>query len=235
MSGGREHLMRILVIEDEKKMAGFISRGLQEEHFAVDVAPDGERGLEMAELNPYDLVILDIMLPDTDGISLCRELRRKKMNFPILLLTARSHVKDKVTGLNAGADDYLTKPFAFEELLARINALIRREKRSGPTSLLKVADLELDQTSHKVHRAGKPIDLTSREYSLLEYLMLHTGHIVTRTMITEHVWNANFDTFTNVIDVYINYLRNKIDKDSGRPLIHTIRGTGYILEDKTID
>lgn len=211
-------------------MAGFIERGLKQERYAIDVAHDGEQGIYLAEINPYDLIILDIMLPVKDGISLCREIRDKKMDVPILLLTAKSAVKDKVSGLKAGADDYLAKPFAFEELVARVEALLRR-KRLDKTPLLKVADLELNPDTVRVWRAGKEITLTSREFTLLRYLMIHANQVVTRTMISDHVWNEDFDPFTNVIDVYINYLRNKIDKGFDRPLIHTVRATGYILKD----
>lgn len=222
--------MRILLVEDEERIAGFIKRGLKEEHYIVDVAHEGEKGLFLAEINPYDLIILDIMLPGRDGISICKELRNKKKDVPVLMLTAKDKVGEKVSGLNSGADDYLTKPFAFEELLARIKALLRR-KRMDKTSFLRVADLELDQLTHKVKREGKEIALTSKEYALLEYLMLHAGQIVTRTMISEHVWNEDFDSFTNVIDVYVNYLRNKIDKGFKKQLIHTMRGTGYTLKE----
>lgn len=221
--------MRILLVEDEEKVASFIERGLKEEHYAVDIAYDGNKAHFLAEVNPYDLIILDIMLPEKDGITLCQEIRNKKIDVPILLLTAKSSVKDKVVGLGAGADDYLAKPFEFEELTARIQALIRR-KHFAQTSLLKVEDLELDQSTHRVTRASKDIVLTSKEFALLQYLMLHTGQVVTRTMISEHVWNESFDTFTNVIDVYINYLRNKIDKGFKKQLLHTLRGTGYTLK-----
>ncbi len=220
--------MRILLIEDEKRLASFILRGLREEHYAVDHAANGEKGFEMAAINPYDLILLDLMLPEKDGLTICQELRKKNILTPILMLTARNSVQDRVMGLNSGADDYLAKPFAFEELLARIQALLRRQRQAKTTKLC-VEDLELDQLTHQVRRAGKEIVLTSREYALLEYMMLHTGQIVTRTMISEHVWNESFDTFTNVIDVYVNYVRNKIDKDFDKPLIHTIRGTGYVL------
>jgi len=222
--------MRILVIEDERKIASFIQRGLKEEKYAVDVAYDGEKGLYLADINEYDLIVLDILLPGKDGIYICRELRNEGSNTPILMLTARDKIEDKVSGLNVGADDYLTKPFAFDEFLARVRALLRRR---GPekTTLLKLGDLELDQLGHKVKRAGKDITLTSKEYALLEYLMLHARQVVTRTMISEHVWNEDFDTFTNVIDVYVRYLRNKIDKNFNKPLLHTVRGTGYILSD----
>ncbi len=221
--------MRILVVEDEIKMASFIRRGLVEEHYAVDVAADGVDGIHRAEHEPYDLVILDIMLPGKDGIAICRELRQKRVTVPILLLTARDTVGDKVRGLDAGADDYLAKPFHFEELLARIRSLLRRNK-DRKTTVLKIEDLELNQATHHVKRAGREITLTDKEYALLEYLMLHSNEVVTRTMISEHVWNENFDSFTNVIDVYINYLRNKIDKGANPPLIHTIRGSGYTLK-----
>ncbi|KPJ88621.1 MAG: hypothetical protein AMS17_04805 [Spirochaetes bacterium DG_61] len=222
--------MRILLVEDEKKIAHFIERGLQEEHYAVDIAYEGEAALFMARTNPYDLIILDIMLPGRDGVAVCRDLRRNKLDVPILMLTARERVQDRVVGLDSGADDYLTKPFAFEELLARIRALLRR-KSGSPTALLRVADLELDQLSHRVRRAGREIELTGKEYSLLEYLMLNANQVVTRTMICEHVWDIHFDSETNVIDVYINYLRNKIDRGFSSRLIHTVRGVGYILKE----
>ncbi|UCB45507.1 MAG: response regulator transcription factor [Spirochaetota bacterium] len=221
--------MRILLIEDEKKVANFIERGLKEEYYAVDVAYDGENGIYMAEVNEYYLIILDIVLPLKDGISVCKELRGKKINIPMLMLTVKDGVQDKVLGLDSGADDYLTKPFAFEELLARIRALLRR-KNQKTTAVLKVADVELNQLTHEVIRAGKKITLTMKEYTLLEYLMLNTNQIVTRTMISEHVWNESFDSFTNVIDVYVNYLRNKIDKGFKKQLIYTVRGIGYILK-----
>ncbi|MFH1478263.1 MAG: response regulator transcription factor [Candidatus Omnitrophota bacterium] len=222
--------MKVLLVEDEKKIASFINRGLKEEHYAVDIAYDGEEGLFLAKANVYDLVILDVMLPKKDGITLCRELRHSKIDVPILMLTAKDRIIDKVSGLDAGADDYLTKPFSFQEFLARIRSLLRR-KRDEKVNLLKVGDLELDQLTHKVKRQDKEISLTSKEYALLEYLMLNADQIVTRTMISEHVWNEDFDSFTNVIDVYVNYLRNKIDSDFKKKLIHTIRGAGYIIKD----
>jgi len=222
--------MRILLVEDEEKIASFVARGLKEARYVVDVAADGEKGLYMAEVNEYDLLILDIMLPGKDGISVCRELRSKKIDIPILMLSARDTTDDKVRGLNFGADDYLAKPFAFKELLARVQALLRR---SAPVKggILKIGDLELDQLTHKVSRGGKEIDLTSKEYGLLEYMMLNAGKVITRTSISEHVWHENFDSFTNVIDVYMNYLRNKIDKGFKKPLIRTVRGSGYIIQD----
>lgn len=222
--------MRMLLVEDEKKIANFIERGLKEENYVVDVVYDGEKALFLAEINPYDLIVLDIMLPGKDGITVCRELRSKKIDVPVLMLTAKDRLGDKVLGLDAGADDYLTKPFAFEEFLARVRALLRRE-RIDKTTTLKVADLELDQLTHKVKRARKEIILTSREYALLEYLMLNAHQVVTRTMISEHVWHEDFDSFTNVIDVYINYLRNKIDQGFKKQLIHTLRGRGYTLKE----
>jgi len=225
-----ENIMKILLIEDERKIASFIERGLKEEHFIVDVTYDGENGSYMAQVNDYDLVILDIMLPGKDGVRVCTELRKKKIDTPILMLTALDSIQDKIFGLDAGADDYVTKPFAFEELLARVRALLRR-KSSRNTMNLKVADLELDQRTHRVTRAGKEIELTNKEYNLLEYLMLNANHVVTRTMLYEHVWDVHFDTFTNVVDVYINYLRNKIDKNFAKQLIHTVRGTGYIIRE----
>jgi heavy metal response regulator len=222
--------MRILLVEDEKRMASFIERGLKEERYVVDVATTGENGLFLAEVNPYDLIILDVMLPDTDGIAVCRELRAKKIDGPILILTARDSVKDKVQGLDSGADDYLTKPFSFEEFLARVRALLRK-KRADRSTLLKVGDLELDQLSHKVSRAGKEISLTGREYAFLEFLMLHASEVVTRSMIAEHVWNENFDSLTNVFDVYVYRLRSKVDRDFKKPLIRSLRGVGYMIKD----
>ncbi len=221
--------MRILLIEDEKKMAGFIVRGLKEQHYVVDVASDGKQGLFLAETNPYDLLILDLMLPDQSGLAICKELRSKKITTPILMLTAKDTVKDKVVGLNVGADDYLTKPFAFEEFLARVGVLLRRKDKSTQIHYA-VADLEIDLAKRQVKRAGKEIVLTSKEFTLLEYLMHNTGQVVTRTMISEHVWHEDFDSFTNVVDVTVNHLRNKIDKDFSKPLLHTIRGSGYILK-----
>lgn len=222
--------MRILLVEDEKKIASFIARGLTEQHYAVDVAHDGEEGLYLAEINPYDLIILDIMLPKKDGISVCRELREKGSTVPILMLTARDGVRDKIHGLDSGADDYLTKPFAFGEFLARVRVLLRRGG-APKTPRLIVGDLELDQLTHTVTRAGEKIDLTATEYALLEYLMRHAGEVVTRTMISEHVWDQDFDSFSNVINVYITYLRKKIDAGFERKLIHSVRGRGYMIKD----
>lgn len=221
--------MRILVIEDEKKVAEFISSGLAEEGYAADVAHDGDHGYFLATTNEYDAILLDVMLPKMDGITLCTQLRCENIQTPILMLTAKDEVKDKVKGLDAGADDYLTKPFAFEELLARIRAMLRK-KYLNQGMKLQVDDLVLDTVSHIVTRGGLPIELSVKEYALLEYLMRNTGTVITRAMIAEHVWDINFDTFTNVIDVYISYLRNKIDKGQKNRLIHTVRGRGYILK-----
>lgn len=224
--------MKILVIEDEKKVASFIKRGLKENRYTVDVANDGINGQFLAESNPYDLIVLDLMIPGKDGITVCSELRAKGIDTPILMLTAKDSIKDKITGLDSGADDYLTKPFAFEEFLARVRVLLRRKIKT-PSTKLKVADLELDHVSHKVTRGKKVIELTSTEYSLLEYLMIHVDQVVTRTMITEHVWEDDFDHFSNVINVYINYLRKKIDTGFKKKLIHSVRGTGYIMREKS--
>jgi heavy metal response regulator len=221
--------MRILVVEDEKKIAGFVKRGLKEEGYAVDVAADGDEGYELASVNDYDLIILDLMLPKCDGVTLCKKLRDDKLETPVIMLTAKTSVQDKVTGLDAGANDYLTKPFAFEELLARMRVLLRRTIQ--PATRLQVADLVLDLLSHKVTRVDRDIVLSSREFALLDYLMRNAGTVVTRTMISEHVWDIDFDTNTNVIDVYINYLRNKIDADFDKKLIQTIRGRGYMLKE----
>ncbi|MBU1043123.1 MAG: response regulator transcription factor [Candidatus Omnitrophica bacterium] len=222
--------MRVLVIEDEKKVASFIKRGLKEKGYAVDVSEDGDDGLLQAKTNPYDLIVLDIMLPGKDGIYICRQLRKNNINAPVLMLTARDDVEDKVNGLDSGADDYLTKPFQFAEFLARVRALVRRNDGKKIT-ILKVSDLELDQITHKVTRAGKAIELTSTEYALLEYLMLNVNQVVTRTMISEHVWNDDFDSFSNIINVYVNYVRRKVDDGFAKKLIHSIRGTGYILKE----
>jgi len=221
--------MRILVIEDEKKVANFIRKGLEEEHYAVDTAYDGEVGLFMAETNEYDLIVLDLMIPKIDGIEVLKRIRGNKINVPVLVLTAKATVEDIVKGLDTGCDDYLTKPFEFVEFLARIRALLRREK-IDKEPILKVADLTLSLVTHKVMRKGKEIELTSKEYALLEYFMRNPEKVLTRTMISEHVWDYHFDSLTNVVDVYVNYLRKKIDKDFETKLIHTLRGVGYIMK-----
>lgn len=220
--------MRILVIEDERKVAEFIRNGLVEEGYAVDASFDGDAGFELASSGEYDAILLDVMLPRVDGVTLCAGLRAAGCDTPILMLTAKDAVSDKVRGLDAGADDYLTKPFAFEELLARIRALLRKKYQHQATRLA-VDDLVLDTATHTVTRAGEAIPLSVKEYALLEYLMRNAGSVVTRTMISEHVWDISFETFTNVIDVYISYLRNKIDRGRPRALIQTVRGRGYTL------
>ncbi len=218
------------MVEDERKISAFLRRGLKEEGYTVDEAHDGEKGLGMAMLEGYDLIILDLMLPKMDGLTFCRRLRESGGAAPILILTVKDSVDDKVRGLDAGADDYLTKPFAFEELLARCRALLRGHG-SPVMTMLKVADLEFDLLSRRVTRAGREIPLTAKEAGLLEFLMRNAGSLVTRTMISEHVWDINFDSFTNVIDVYINRLRNRIDRGFDRPLIQTVRGSGYVLKE----
>jgi len=228
--GIHSHAMRILLVEDEEKIAAFLKRGLKEHKFVLDVAPDGEEALYFADLNPYDLIILDLGIPKISGINVCKQIRAAKNYVPILILTARSAVEDRVAGLNAGADDYLSKPFSFVELLARIRALLRRERKEK-NDILKVGDLEVNMLNHQVLRNGKQVALTAREYSLLQYLMLNANQVVTRTMISDHVWNEEFNSFSNIIDVHIRYLRKKIDDGFKNKLIHTIRGTGYILKE----
>src|SRR5438477_6765390 len=221
--------MRILVVEDETKVASFIRRALEEESYAVDLCSEGVAGLERARAGAYDLVILDLMLPGLSGLEVLTTLRKERLLTPILILTARSEVDQKVKGLDAGADDYLTKPFAIEELLARARALLRRGP-SDHAQNLQVEDLILNPATREVTRGGQRIELTTKEYALLEYLMRNAGRVLTRPMIAEHVWNLDFDTFTNVIDVYVNYLRNKIDRGEDRKLLRTIRGSGYTLK-----
>jgi heavy metal response regulator len=221
--------MRILLVEDDSSVSGFIVKGLREERYAVDLATDGEMGLTLAETIPYDVIILDVMLPKVNGFEVCRRLREQRMTTPILLLTARDAIADRVSGLDTGADDYLTKPFAFAELLARLRALLRRGS-TQPIPHLNIADLELDPVSHRVWRAGQAIVLTNKEYSLLEYLMRNTGRVLTRTAITEHVWDIHYESVTNIVDVHIKTLRSKMDRDFSPPLIHTVRGVGYVLK-----
>ena len=223
--------MRILVVEDHKKIASFIEKGLKAERYAVDVAYDGDEGLAMAQMDEYDLIILDIMLPEKSGYEVTKLLRDHSIKTPILMLTAKDELEDKVRGLDLGADDYLTKPFMFEELLARIRALFRRGGMSSETKL-SLADLAVDPVTHDVFRNNQKIDLTAKEYGLLEYLLRNKGRIVTRTTIIEHVWDLHFDSDTNLVDVYIRYLRKKIDDDFEQKLIHTIRGVGYVLKEE---
>lgn len=220
--------MRILLVEDEARVAGFVARGLREQSYAVDIAMDGDQGLYLASVNDYDLVILDVMLPRKDGRTVCRELRAARFRAPILMLTARDAVDDRVAGLDSGADDYLTKPFELRELLARIRALLRRPAAIRP-EILRVEDLTVDTASHVVARAGRPVNLTAKEYALLEFLVLNQDRVVGRESIAEHVWDENFDPLSNVIDVYIKRLRAKLDAGPGRRLIHTRRGEGYIF------
>jgi DNA-binding response OmpR family regulator len=221
--------MRILVIEDDPKIASFIRRGLMQEHYAVDTAGDGSEGASLAEDPAYDLVIVDLMLPKITGIQVIHRIRQKQPRLPILVLTARDSVKDIVAALDAGADDYLKKPFDFAELTARLRALLRRG--DSTVTEYRVADLVLDPASRTVTRAGRKINLSAKEFALLEFLLHHARQTVTRTSIIEHVWDMHFDTFTNVVDVYVNYLRNKVDKHFSPRLIHTVRGVGYVLTD----
>jgi two-component system copper resistance phosphate regulon response regulator CusR len=220
--------MRILLVEDEEKVSSFVARGLTAERFAVDVALDGQSGLDLATTYHYDLVILDLMLPKLDGSEVLRRIRTQNTHVPVLILTARDAVADKVGNFEAGADDYLTKPFAFAELLVRTKALLRR----GPVtrdSVVRVADLELDRLSQQVKRAGQRIELTSKEYALLEYLLSNAGRVLSRTMIIEHVWDQSFDGITNIVDVYVRHLRSKVDDPYEQKLIRTVRGVGYTV------
>jgi heavy metal response regulator len=223
--------MRLLVVEDEKKVSSFIKKGLEEEGYAVDVAFDGKTGLQMAMDRVHDLIVLDIHLPGLDGLSVLRELRAGRVSTPVLLLTVRANIEDKVLGLDAGADDYLTKPFAFQELVARIRALLRRQAEAK-LPVLRFADLTLDPARRMVFRGTRKIDLSAKEYALLDYFIRNPGRVLTRTMIAEHVWDYNFDSMTNIIDVYVNYLRRKIDSDREHKLIHTVRGVGYVLKEE---
>jgi DNA-binding response OmpR family regulator len=220
--------MRILVVEDARRLAGIIKRGLLEHGYAVDNAYDGEEAEYMAETTPFDLVIMDVMLPKKDGVSVCRDLRAKRVNVPILILTAKDSVEDKVAGLDSGADDYLVKPFAFAELMARIRALLRREVLPK-TQKLQVGILSLDPVSREVWRDGRRLDLTAKEYAILEYFMNRPNAVVTRTMLGENIWNYDFDGISNIIDVYVRRIRRKIDGEGQASLIQTVRGAGYRL------
>jgi DNA-binding response OmpR family regulator len=220
--------MRILVVEDEHKINRTICQALREEAYAVDAAFDGEEGEELALVNTYDLIVLDLMLPKKSGLLLCKGLREQGITTPILVLTARDSLEDRVEGLDSGADDYVVKPFFMDELLARVRALLRRDTTSKSPKL-QVADLQVDTSSHRVSRAGTPIELTSKEYAMLEYFMRNTDQVLTRTMISEHVWDDEFDSLSNIIDVYIRRLRRKIDESYQPRLLHTIRGSGYLL------
>ena len=220
--------MRILVVDDDRRLCNIVKRGLIEEAYAVDVAYDGEEGEYLAEVNPYDLIILDIMMPKKDGIEVCHELRSKNINIPIMMLTAKDAVEDRVKGLDAGADDYLVKPFAFSELLARIRALLRREG-SVKSAELKIGELILNTQTRELRKGKRVIELTTKEYTILEYLMRHPNMVVTRTMIEEHAWDYNFDSLSNLVDVYIRRLRRKMDDVEEESIIQTIRGAGYRL------
>jgi DNA-binding response OmpR family regulator len=223
--------MRILVIEDDAKIASFIVNGLEQAGFAVDHAADGEDGLLMATSAPYDAAVIDLMLPGRDGLSVIAAMRREKIVTPVIILSARRSVEDRVKGLETGSDDYLVKPFTFAELLARLQALIRRSSRTTEPSRLTVGELSVDLMTREVVRSGQAVELQPREFSLLEYLMRNAGRVVSKTMILEHIWSYHFDPQTNVVDVLVCRLRNKIDRDHGRKLIHTIRGVGYVIKD----
>lgn len=222
--------MRVLLVEDDQRISHFVAKGLREKAYAVDVAADGAAALYQSAINIYDAVVLDVMLPVKDGFAVCRELRASGVKTPILMLTARDAIADKVLGLDAGADDYLTKPFAFDELLARLRALLRRSSEIRP-AMIVIGDLEIDTAGQRVRRAGREITLTTKEYALLEYLAREKGKIVGRAEIAEHVWDESFDAFSNLIDVYVRRLRAKMDEGFATPLIHTRRGQGYILND----
>lgn len=224
--------MRILLVEDEPRMAQVVAKGLRENSYAVDVVDDGHAALYQTSINDYDLILLDVLLPGADGFEVCRKLRARGDATPVLMLTARATVDDRITGLDAGADDYLTKPFAFGELLARVRALLRREPRLH-ADVFQLEDLVVDSASHKVSRAEREIELTAKEYALLEYLARRAGQLVSRAEIAEHVWDESFDPFSNAIEVYVNRLRKKIDEPHAIKLIHTRRGEGYVLEPRT--
>lgn len=224
--------MRILLVEDDRDIARFVKKGLLENGYTVDVNFDGETGVHAVLQRYYDLVVLDIMLPKMDGREVLRKMRGMEIHTPVIFLTAKDSDEDIVQGLNLGADDYLVKPFSFNELLARVRAVLRRGKTVGPTSKLQVADLVLELDGHRVFRENSKIELTPKEYALLEFFMRHPGQIITRTMISEKIWDYHFDTSTNVVDVHVSHLRNKIDKDFEHKLLHTVKGVGYVLEDR---
>ncbi len=221
--------MRVLVVDDDRRLCNIVRRGLVEEAYAVDVAYDGEEGEYMAEVSPYDLIILDIMMPKKDGIQVCEELRARRINTPILMLTAKDTVDDRVRGLDAGADDYMVKPFSFNELLARARALMRRESMTKSPEL-EVGDLVLNTQTREVRRGDRTIELTTKEYVILEYFMRHPNAVVTRTMLEEHAWDYDFDSVSNLVDVYIRRLRRKLDDDERESLLQTVRGAGYRLK-----
>ena len=224
--------MRILLVEDDTKIASFILKGLKSAGFAVDHAADGETGLDLALMEPYDAAIIDIMLPKRDGLSLIREMRKEKQNTPVIILSAKGEVENRVKGLETGADDYLTKPFSFSELLARVQALIRRSSGTSEPTRLTAADITLDLITREVYRDGRRIELQPLEFSLLEYLMRNAGRVVSKTMIMEHVWDYHFDPGTNVVEARISRLRDKMDRDFDKKLIQTVRGVGYVLREE---
>jgi DNA-binding response OmpR family regulator len=224
--------MRILIVEDEKSLAQVLKKGFEEHGFTVDVSLDGEEGLFMAETYPYDALILDILLPKVDGLAILRTIRTKKIEIPVVMLTARGEVEDRIRGLNIGADDYVAKPFDFPELVARVRAVIRRSKGRA-SAMIQIDDLIIDTNARSVVRAGREIRLSATEYNLLEYLALNSGRVLSRTELTEHLYDTEFDLDSNIIDVYISYLRTKIDKGSDMQLIHTVRGAGYVLKSGT--
>lgn len=222
--------MRILVADDDAKAASLLVQGLKAEGYAVDLAVDGDEAAWLAETNPYDALVLDVMMPAKDGFTVVRHLRKKNILTPVIFVTARGEVEDRVRGLDAGGDDYLTKPFSLTELLARLRAMLRRQRPNG-SNVLRVADLEMDLLARKVSRAGEQIELTNREFALLEFLLLNTPKPVSKMAIVEHVWDQHFDSQTNVVNVYMNYLRNKIDRPGWKPILHTVRGVGFALRE----
>jgi len=225
--------MRLLLVEDDTRVANFVHRGLVQEGFSVDISPDGRDAFRLALHEPYDVIVLDVLIPFMDGFEVLSDIRKHGCQAPVLIISAKDGVADRVRGLDLGADDYLVKPFNFTELVARIRALLRRSVQAG-TSILRADDLEMHLPTRRVTRAGRPIDLTPKEFSLLEYLLRNQGQVLTRTMIAEHVWDQHFDTFSNVIDVYIRYVRTKVDSGVDVKLIHTVRGVGYILSPKGV-
>jgi heavy metal response regulator len=227
--------MRILIIEDETKVAQFLKKGFQAESFSVDIAEDGQKGSFLARGEPYDVIILDIMLPKKNGIEVLKEIRNDNVTTPVLMLTAKSDLEDRVNGLNLGADDYLAKPFAFSEVLARVRAIVRRKSDDNKTSRIEIADLSMDLMRRRVERAGKEIVLTNKEFELLEYLLRNKGRVLSRVILTEHIWDMNFDSETNIVDVVINRLRRKIDDEYRAKLIHTVRGVGYVLKESSYE
>lgn len=223
--------MRVLLVEDEEKLAAFLEKGLKSEGFAVDIAPDGETGLKYAFMNEYDIILLDVNLPKMSGYEICKSIREENSRVPILFLTGMGAVEEKVKGLGLGGDDYITKPFHFDELMARVQAMIRRQEEQKKSTQIKVADLIIEVDKHEVFRHGKRIDLSPQEFQLLYFLAMRKNQVVSRTRILEHVWQKSFDTGTNVVDVHINHLRSKIDKGFEHPMIHTIRGMGYMIKE----